>query len=189
VALGVTQTIVTCVIDERRDRAYIGTYNFEIIVLGRQNGQWYRATEEETPLREAMKKTIVRSFTTKFNMQRLFLRGMMVSQNGRYLTFVADDQVNWDVLRDGAEVTRIHFHQLGDWTLDDSKRVLEQIATGDYHGNLRYNLWDVLDGESADSIGALAKYLSQKCTLGSAGERQQWRFMLNLVGSILEANN
>ncbi|KAJ2542006.1 hypothetical protein GGF49_003205 [Coemansia sp. RSA 1853] len=186
VSLGVTQTIVTCVIDERRDRAYIGTYNFEIIVLGRRAGQWYRATEEETPLREGMKKTIVRSFTTKFNMQRLFLRGMMVSQNGRYLTFVADDQVNWDVLRDGAEITRIHFHQLGDWTLDDSKRVLEQIATGGYRGNLRYNLWDVLDGESADSIGALANYLSKMCTLGSAGERQQWRFMLNLVGSILE---
>ncbi|KAJ2502438.1 hypothetical protein GGH96_001101 [Coemansia sp. RSA 1972] len=89
VALGMTQTIVTCVIDERRDRAYIGTYNFEIIVLGCQVGQWYRATEEETPLREGMKKTIVRSFTTKFNMQQLFLCRMMVSQNGRYLTFVA----------------------------------------------------------------------------------------------------
>ncbi|KAJ2310391.1 hypothetical protein IWW52_005428, partial [Coemansia sp. RSA 2704] len=88
VAVGVTQTIVSCVVDENRNRAYVGSYDFDIIVLARKDDQWHRALEEEAPLRDGMKKTVVRLFTTKFNMQRLFLRGMTMSPLGRYLAFV-----------------------------------------------------------------------------------------------------
>ncbi|KAJ1841966.1 hypothetical protein LPJ70_004014 [Coemansia sp. RSA 2708] len=90
VAVGVTQTIVSCVVDENRNRAYVGSYDFDIIVLARKDDQWHRALEEEAPLRDGMKKTVVRLFTTKFNMQRLFLRGMTMSPLGRYLAFVVE---------------------------------------------------------------------------------------------------
>ncbi|KAJ2355330.1 hypothetical protein GGF43_002748, partial [Coemansia sp. RSA 2618] len=77
IALPVTQTIVACAIDERRGRVYIGSFGFEVFVLQRVDGRkWQRAAGcEDALLFEGMKKTVVRSFTTMFNMQRLFLRG------------------------------------------------------------------------------------------------------------------
>ncbi|KAJ2781045.1 hypothetical protein GGI15_003344 [Coemansia interrupta] len=88
--LEVSQTVVSCVVDDRRNKIYIGSNDFVIFVLARVDGKWIRAGEEETLLRNGLRKTIVRSFTTKFNMSQLFLRGMGLSPNGRYLKFAAE---------------------------------------------------------------------------------------------------
>ncbi|KAJ2159591.1 hypothetical protein GGF46_002915 [Coemansia sp. RSA 552] len=186
VALGVTQTIVTCAIDARRNRAYIGSYDFVVAVLAHIGGEWRRMPDEEAPLRDAMKKTIVRSFTTKFDMQHLFLRGMVVSPNQRYLTFVVDDQVIWDIATDGQELTRIHFHEFEDWTPEDTRHSLDRVASGECPGNLRYGMWDIVNGESVSTIAELAQYLWEKSTLeDSPAKRQQQLFILSLIGCIL----
>ncbi|KAJ2455418.1 hypothetical protein EV183_000750 [Coemansia sp. RSA 2336] len=151
VDLEVTQTIVACAIDEPRGCIYIGAYDFEVIVIERQGNQWTNA-HRGSLLRDSLKKTIVRSFTTKFNIQRLLLRGMSMSPNNRYLVFTVDDQVNWDIIRDGPEITRMHFHQLSDWSMDDSLGVLKRIVDGQYQGDLGYNLFDILNGESTETL-------------------------------------
>ncbi|KAJ2382474.1 hypothetical protein H4S02_005730 [Coemansia sp. RSA 2611] len=135
-----------------------------------------------------MKKTVVRLFTTKFNMQRLFLRGMTMSPLGRYLAFVVDDQVNWDVVRDGAEVTRIHFHQLGNWTADDSKRALMQLTDSGYRGDLQFNLWELVDGESLKAITDLADYLRSLDMPHDSPKHRQRLFMLNLIGCVMKGD-
>ncbi|KAJ1720586.1 hypothetical protein LPJ53_004810 [Coemansia erecta] len=88
--LDVSQTVVSCVVDDLRGRIYIGSNDFVFFVLACVDGKWIRADEEEAALRDGLRKTIVKSFTTKFNMNQLFLRGMELSPNGRYLKFAAE---------------------------------------------------------------------------------------------------
>ncbi|KAJ2608861.1 hypothetical protein H4S08_004284, partial [Coemansia sp. RSA 1365] len=186
VELDPSMTIVTCVIDKHRNRIYIGSYDFKIFVLALCDGNWNRAIKEEKILLEGMRETIVRSFTTEFNMQRLFLRGMVISPHGRYLAFVADDQVNWDLVTDGSTIARIHFHQLSDWTLDDSKRTLARVVDGNCHGDLRYNLWDVFNNEPMSVIAELIEYLKQLDIPRDAAIRQQQRLViLNLINCLV----
>ncbi|KAJ1811814.1 hypothetical protein LPJ75_003963 [Coemansia sp. RSA 2598] len=90
VELGMSQTIVCCAVDERRERVYIGTLDFAWFVLAQRRGRWVRVAEEEGAFRDGVRATIVGSFTTKFNMNQLFLRGMTMSPNGRYLSFIAE---------------------------------------------------------------------------------------------------
>ncbi|KAJ2029698.1 hypothetical protein IWW57_001541 [Coemansia sp. S610] len=87
VPLAVSQTIVSCVIDESRERIYVGAADSVVFVLAKQNGRWAGMPEEERVLRDGMRKTVVKSFTTKFRINRLLLRGLYLSPNGRYLAF------------------------------------------------------------------------------------------------------
>ncbi|KAJ2799856.1 hypothetical protein H4R20_004271, partial [Coemansia guatemalensis] len=186
IELDPSMTVVACVIDEHRQRIYIGTYDFKIYVLAPSDGSWRRATKEEKPLLDDMRETVVRSFTTEFNMQRLFLRGMRISPHGRYLAFAVDDQVNWDLVTDGKTIVRIHFHQFSDWTLDDSKRALVRIVDGNCSGDLRYNLWDVFNNEPLSVIAELIEHLKQLDIPSSAAIRQQRRIViLNLINCLV----
>ncbi|KAJ1722201.1 hypothetical protein LPJ61_005954 [Coemansia biformis] len=188
VALGGSQTLVACAVDDGRGRIYIGSYDFVIAVLARRGDEWCRAAEEEAPLRDGMRKTVVQSFTTKFNMQRLFLRGLALSPQGRYLGFAVDDQVNWDMVIDGAAITRIHFHQLGGWTTDDAKRALERVLDGKCPGALRYSLWDIVNGESTATIGTIVDHLrGMDLAPGSAMHRQRLH-ILNVLSCALEVS-
>ncbi|KAJ2383428.1 hypothetical protein GGI05_005317, partial [Coemansia sp. RSA 2603] len=89
IPLDVSQTVVSCVVDDSRERIYIGSNDFVFFVLTCVDGKWIRAGKEEVAFRDGLRKTIVKSFTTKFDMSQLFLRGMDLSPNGRYLKFAA----------------------------------------------------------------------------------------------------
>ncbi|KAJ2745229.1 hypothetical protein GGI20_002330 [Coemansia sp. BCRC 34301] len=89
-SLGVSQTIVSCVIDERRERIYVAAADFFVFVLSKQDGVWSRRPEEERMLRDGMRQTVIRSFTTKFKMSGLVLRSLALSPNARYLAFAAE---------------------------------------------------------------------------------------------------
>ncbi|KAJ2904006.1 hypothetical protein GGI21_004354 [Coemansia aciculifera] len=90
-ALGVSQTIISCVIDERRERIYVAAADFCIYVLSKQgDASWSRRLEEERALRDGMRKTVEKSFTTPFKMSSLVLRSLTLSPNARYLAFAAE---------------------------------------------------------------------------------------------------
>ncbi|KAJ2442180.1 hypothetical protein GGF42_007043 [Coemansia sp. RSA 2424] len=90
IALSVSQTIISCVIDECRERIYVAAADFIIFVLSKQGGSWGRRPEEERALRDGMRQTVVKSFTTKFKMSSLVLRSLTLSPNARYLAFAAE---------------------------------------------------------------------------------------------------
>ncbi|KAJ2783857.1 hypothetical protein H4R18_001465 [Coemansia javaensis] len=184
VPLGASQTLVACAVDGGRDRIYVGSHDFVISVLARRDGRWCRAAEEEAPLRDGMRRTIVQSFTTKFNMKRLFLRGLALSPHGRHLAFVADDQASWDLVIDGEAITRIHFHPLGGWTPDVARGALLRVLAGEYRGDLRYALWDIVNGEAAGAIAAIVE--SVRAT--DAPEQSQRLFVLNVASRMLEGD-
>ncbi|KAJ2803777.1 hypothetical protein H4R21_001901 [Coemansia helicoidea] len=133
-----------------------------------------------------MERTVVRSFTTKFNMKRLFLRGLALSPHGRYLAFAADDQENWDLVIDGPAITRIHFHQLGDWTRDDAMRALAAILAGECGGDLRYALWDIVSGESPAAVGDIVDQLQGMDLPADSCQHRQRLLVLNGLSCALE---
>ncbi|KAJ1994145.1 hypothetical protein EDC05_001815 [Coemansia umbellata] len=188
VSLGTTESITSCTIDEHRDKIYFGSFDFVVCVLARTQEKWTRVSKEETALREGMRKTVVRSFTTEFKMNQLILRNMRTSPNNRYLAFVADDQVNWGLEKDGQGVTRIHFHQLEDWTMDTTKASLDRIISGNYHGDLRYNLWDIFHDITADETIELVEYLNQMQLPSGSDIYQQRLFILNLISCTLKVD-
>ncbi|KAJ2395734.1 hypothetical protein GGI23_004191 [Coemansia sp. RSA 2559] len=186
--LGITQNITSCVIDEQRERIYVGTMDFVLFVLRRAHGgRWERARkEEETALRDGMRKTVVRSFTTKFNMSQLLLRSMHMSPNKRYLMFVADDQVNWGLLKDGIGITRIHFHPFEDWTTEMARASLDNVINGKCQGDLQYSVWDIFHDTTASEATDLVKHLNQMELPKGSDVYQQRLFVLNLISSTLK---
>ncbi|KAI8323151.1 hypothetical protein GQ54DRAFT_121647 [Martensiomyces pterosporus] len=131
-----------------------------------------------------MRKTVVRSFTTPFMMHSLFLRGMHVSPNGRYLVFMADDQTNWDINVDGLAVTRVHFHQFDDWSVADTQMSLTRIINKEYEGELRYNLWELLNEATVMGVVDLVQHLLQMDIPAESDKQQQRRlFILNFINS------
>ncbi|KAJ2693225.1 hypothetical protein H4R19_006038, partial [Coemansia spiralis] len=135
-----------------------------------------------------MERTVVRSFTTKFNMKRLFLRGLALSPHGRYLAFAADDQVNWDLVIDGAAITRIHLHQLGSWTRDDAALALDAVLAGEYGGDLRYALWDIVSGESAETVASIVDHLQGMDIPAGSFRHRQRLLILNGLSCALEGD-
>ncbi|KAJ2508012.1 hypothetical protein H4217_008652, partial [Coemansia sp. RSA 1939] len=186
--IGISQSIISCVIDDQRERIYVGAMDFAIFVLKRTDkGRWERAgKKEESTLREGLRKTVVRSFTTKFNMSRLLLRSMHISPNRRFLAFVADDQVNWGLVKDGLGVTRIHFHQFGDWSMEMARLALDRIVGGNYHGDLPYNVWDIFQDNTADEFKSLIEYLNQMQLPEGSEMFRQRLFILNILGHTLK---
>ncbi|KAJ2555044.1 hypothetical protein EV175_002385, partial [Coemansia sp. RSA 1933] len=188
--IGITQTITSCVVDEKRERIYVGTMEFAIFVLKRSRQdrrKWERAgKDEEEALREGMRKTVIRSFTTKFSMGKLHLRSMHMSPNSRYLMFVADDQVNWGLVKDGLGVTRIHFHPLEEWTMEAARACLYKVVNGEYQGDLQYNVWDIFHDIAADEAVGLVKHLDQMTLQRGSDAYQQRLFVLNLVKQLEE---
>ncbi|KAJ1668114.1 hypothetical protein EV178_000775 [Coemansia sp. RSA 1646] len=185
--LGITQSITSCVIDKQRERIYISAMDFVILVLKRAHGgRWTRAErEEETALREGMRKTVIRSFTTKFNMSQLLLRSMCMSPNKRYLMFVADDQVNWGLVKDGVGVTRIHFYQFEDWTVETAKSALDNVVRYDHQGDLQYKVWDLFHNTTASEATELVEYLNQMQLQRGSDAYQQRLFVLNLLDDVI----
>ncbi|KAJ1818897.1 hypothetical protein LPJ60_004076 [Coemansia sp. RSA 2675] len=188
VPLAVSQTIVSCVIDESRERIYVGAADSVVFILAKQNGRWAGMPEEERVLRDGMRKTVVKSFTTKFRINRLLLRGLYLSPNGRYLAFDVDDQVDWDVASDGAFITRLHFHQFADWTPELLKRSVIKLADGKYQGELRYALWDLLDGCTAEDVAAMVEALQQINVASGSVQQRQRLAILNYIASTPKAN-
>ncbi|KAJ2602577.1 hypothetical protein GGF39_000608 [Coemansia sp. RSA 1721] len=186
VDLGVSQTVACCVVDDWRERVYIGTHDFVWFVLAQKQGKWMRVPEEEGAFRDGLRTTIVRSFTTKFNMNQLFLRGMDMSPNGRYLSFIVDDQINWDLALDGYGITRIHNYQVASWNAENSKRALDRIVSGKYCGTLGYNLSDILDRCTAAGIGDLLEFMKQAYLSGDSEEtKTRCLFVMNYIGCML----
>ncbi|KAI7834894.1 hypothetical protein BX661DRAFT_6155 [Kickxella alabastrina] len=190
VPLGISQTLISCVIDEDRGRIYVGSHDFVVFVLACENGKWSRAYGEEAPMRDALRKTVIQSFTTKFNMKTMFLRGMTLSPNGRYLEFVADDQINWDLEVDGLGITRIHHYQFPDWSTRSAERSLMKIINGEYQGVLKYNLWDVLNNSTIVRIREIVEFLQQIDTMFSASEdmKRQHLAVLNYIGCVIKVS-
>ncbi|KAJ2870510.1 hypothetical protein GGH93_005513 [Coemansia aciculifera] len=184
--LAVSQTVVSCVIDESRGRIYVGTTDFIIFVLSKQHDKWSRMPEEERELRDGMRQTVVKSFTTKFKMSSVMLRSLALSPNARYLAFAADDQVNWDTSIDGIGITRMHFHQFDDWTSESVERSLIKLVDGDYQGELRYAIWDLLDWCSAEDVTKMVEYLRQINVASGSDQESQQLAMLNFIASTLK---
>ncbi|KAJ2731890.1 hypothetical protein IW152_004231 [Coemansia sp. BCRC 34962] len=189
VSLAVSQTIVSCVIDEIRGRIYVGAADFVVFVLSKQNSQWVGMPEEERMLRDGMRQTVVKSFTTKFRISSLILRGLYLSPNARYLAFDTDDQVDWDVASDGDNITRIHFHRFADWSSELLERSVVKLADGKYQGELRYALWDLLNECSAEDVAAMVEALQQIKVANGSVQQSQRLAILNYIASTPKASD
>ncbi|KAJ2008982.1 hypothetical protein GGI04_000824 [Coemansia thaxteri] len=184
--LGMSHTIVSCVIDEHRDRIYVGAADFVVFVLAKQQDKYCRKPKEEAALKKGMKQTVVKSFTTKFKLSCLILRGLFLSANARYLAFVADDQINWDVKVAGDGITRVHYHQLSDWTAESTEHCLYRLVNGHYRGELRYVLWDLVNECTPASIATLVECLQQMNVANGSDQHSQRLTMLNFIACTLK---
>lgn len=150
------QTVVSCLYDPGHSRIYLGTYDCQLHQLSQRGTAGWQV--DPVKLKEEVRKTIVRSFTTEFNMRQLVLRSLKLSSSGRYLVLVADDQINWEVAKDGEYVTRVHFHPLFPWSLGWCQQQLRQLVMGD--GEWRgQKIWDLLDQCTREQVEAMVEYL------------------------------
>ncbi|KAJ2442181.1 hypothetical protein GGF42_007044, partial [Coemansia sp. RSA 2424] len=58
-------------------------------------------------------------------------------------------------------LTRIHFHQFDDWTPESMERSLARLVDSNYRGELRYVIWDLLDGCTPTAITKVVEALQQ----------------------------
>ncbi|KAJ2028386.1 hypothetical protein H4S04_009343, partial [Coemansia sp. S16] len=96
------------------------------------------------------------------------------------------DQVNWDTSIDGIGITRLHFHQFVDWTSESEERSLTRLVDGDYQGELRYAIWDLLDWCSAEGVERMVEYLRQINVASGSDQESQQLAMLNFIASALK---
>ncbi|KAJ2745230.1 hypothetical protein GGI20_002331 [Coemansia sp. BCRC 34301] len=88
---------------------------------------------------------------------------------------------------DGAGLTRLHFHQFSDWTPELTDRSLARLVdSSDYRGELRYVIWDLLDGCTTAAIAKVVESLQQIDVASGSKQQSQRLAMINFITSALK---
>ncbi|KAJ2008687.1 hypothetical protein H4R26_000006 [Coemansia thaxteri] len=96
------------------------------------------------------------------------------------------DQINWDVKVAGDGITRVHYHQLSDWTAESTEHCLYRLVNGHYRGELRYVLWDLVNECTPASIATLVECLQQMNVANGSDQHSQRLTMLNFIACTLK---